>query len=56
LKRHHFDTIEVIEAALQVVLNTFTEHYIQDEFKKWKKHWEWCICMEGDYFKGDSDQ
>jgi hypothetical protein len=28
LKRHHFDTIEVIEAELQAVLNTLTEHDI----------------------------
>jgi hypothetical protein len=22
-------------------------------FKKWQKHWEWCINMVEDYFKGD---
>jgi hypothetical protein len=34
LKYPHFDTTEVIEAESQVVLNTFTEHYLQDAFKK----------------------
>jgi hypothetical protein len=29
----HFDTIEVIEADLQAVLNTLKEHYFQDVFK-----------------------
>jgi hypothetical protein len=53
LKGCHFDTVEVIEAESQVVLNTLTEHAFQDAFKKWKKHWGWCICMEGNYFKGD---
>jgi hypothetical protein len=34
LKGRHFDTIEVIEAESQVVLNTLTEHDFQDAFKK----------------------
>jgi hypothetical protein len=33
LKGHHFDTIEVIEAESQAVLNTLTEHDFQDAFK-----------------------
>jgi hypothetical protein len=41
---------------LEAVLNTFTEHDFQDTFKKWQKHWEWCICVEEDYFKGDGGQ
>jgi hypothetical protein len=34
LKGCRFDTIEVIEAESQAVLNTFTEHNFQDAFKK----------------------
>jgi predicted helicase len=34
LKGCNFDRVEVIEAELQAVLNTLTEHYIQDAFKK----------------------
>jgi hypothetical protein len=34
LKGRHFDTIEVMEAELQVVLNTLTEHDFQDAFRK----------------------
>jgi hypothetical protein len=30
---HHFDTIEVIDAESQAVLNTLTEHDFQDAFK-----------------------
>jgi hypothetical protein len=37
LKSRHFETTEVIEAELQVVLNTFTEHNFQDAFTKWQK-------------------
>jgi hypothetical protein len=49
----HFDTIEVIEAESQAVLNTLTEHNLKDPFTKWKKRWEWCIRIEGVYFEGD---
>jgi hypothetical protein len=34
LKGPHFDTVEVIEAESQAVLNTLTEHDFQDTFKK----------------------
>jgi hypothetical protein len=33
LKVRHFDTIEVLEAESQAVLNTLTEHGFQDAFK-----------------------
>jgi hypothetical protein len=57
LKGHHFDKTEVIEAESQAVLNTATEHHFQDTFeKKWQKHWELCVCAEGDYFKVDGSQ
>jgi heme-degrading monooxygenase HmoA len=56
LKGRHFDTIEVIEAESQGVLNTLTEYDSQDAFKKWQKRWERCTHKEGDYFKGDGDQ
>jgi hypothetical protein len=56
LKGHHFDTTELIEAELQAVLNTPTEHDLQIAFKQWQKHWEQRIHMEGDCFKGDGGQ
>jgi hypothetical protein len=34
LKGQHFDTAEVIQAELQAVPNTVTEHDFQDAFKK----------------------
>jgi hypothetical protein len=37
LKGRHFDTIEVLEAESQAVLNTLTEHNFQDTFRKWQK-------------------
>jgi hypothetical protein len=53
LKGRHFDTTDIIEAQLQAVLNTLTEHNFEDAFNKWQKRWEWCIRAEGDYFEGD---
>jgi hypothetical protein len=44
---------EVIDAELQAVLNTLTEHGFHDAFKKWQKRWGRCIYAEGDYFEGD---
>jgi hypothetical protein len=56
LESRHFDTIEVIKAESQPVLKTLTEHNFQGAFKKWQKHWERCIRVEGDYFEGDGVQ
>jgi hypothetical protein len=47
LKGRHFDTIEVMEAEPQAVLNAFMEHDFQVTLKKGQKHWERCICTEG---------
>jgi hypothetical protein len=46
----------MIEAELQVALNTPTEHDFQDAFRKWQKRWERCIRAEGNYFEGDGGQ
>jgi NAD-dependent dihydropyrimidine dehydrogenase PreA subunit len=54
LRGCHFNIIEVIETEMQAVLNT--EHDFQDALKKWQKCWEWCICMERDFFKNDVGQ
>jgi hypothetical protein len=56
LKGLYFEMIEVIEAEVQAVLNTFTEHDFQDAFKKWQKCWERYIRTGGDYFEGDGGQ
>jgi hypothetical protein len=34
LKGHHFDTVEVIEAESQAILNAVTEYDFQDVYKK----------------------
>jgi hypothetical protein len=56
LRGPHFDTIKVIEAESQVVLDNLTEHDFQDAFKKCQKRWERCIHAEGGCFEGDGGQ
>jgi hypothetical protein len=56
LKGLHCDTIEVMEAESRAVLNTLTEHDLQDAFTKWQKRCKRCIRAEGDYFEGDGGQ
>jgi hypothetical protein len=51
LKSSRFDTIDVIEAESQVMLNTITEHNFHNAFKKWQECWEQRICAEGNYFE-----
>jgi hypothetical protein len=46
----------VIESESQAVLNTLTEHVVQDAFNKCKKGCKRCIREEGEYFKGDGVQ
>jgi hypothetical protein len=43
----------VMEAELQAVLNSLTEHDFQDAFTKWQKRWERCVRAEGNNFEGD---
>jgi hypothetical protein len=45
----HFDTIEVIVAESQAVLNTLTEHD-----RTWQKRWERCIHSESDCLESGS--
>jgi hypothetical protein len=56
LKGSYFDTIEMIEAESQAVLNTVTEDDFQDAFNKWQKQWKRRMRVEGDCFEGDGGQ
>jgi hypothetical protein len=38
-KLSHFETIEMMEAESQAVVNTLKDHDFQNAFKKWQKHW-----------------
>jgi hypothetical protein len=47
LKGRHFDTIEVIEAESQAVLNTLTEHDFQDAIKNGRSAGNGAYALKG---------
>jgi hypothetical protein len=57
LKGRGFDTIEDIQAKSQTVLDsvTVTEKEFQETFQKWRRRWDWCVHVGGNYFEGDGD-
>jgi histone-lysine N-methyltransferase SETMAR len=55
LKGRHFDTIEVIEAESQAVLNPHRIR-LSSCTEKWQNRWERCICAEGGHFEGGGGQ
>jgi hypothetical protein len=44
---------EIQEKAIRE-LHAVTESAFQEAFQQWKKRWEQCIAIRGDYFEGDS--
>jgi hypothetical protein len=53
LKGRRFDTIEVIQAESQRVLDTVTEKDYKEAFQKWRRRWERCLHSGGNYFEVD---
>ncbi len=56
LKGRRSDTVEAIQTESQAVSHTFVEADYQTIFEEWKKCCDWCICVSGDYFEGESNQ
>ena len=54
LKGRRFQTIEEIRENAIRELGAITESAFQEAFQQWKKCWELCIAIRGDYFEGDS--
>jgi len=53
LKGRRFDTIEEIQTESQRVLDTLIEKDFQEAFQKWRKRWDRCLHVGGNYFEGD---
>jgi len=53
LKGHRFDTIEAIQAESQRLLDTLIEKDFQEAFQKWRRQWDRCLHMGGNYFESD---
>jgi hypothetical protein len=57
LKDRHFDTVGMIEAESQALLNSLTENTTsRTHFVNWSNLWELSIRAEEDYLKGDGGQ
>jgi len=48
-----FESLQDIEAAMTVQLNTLTKEDFQNCFRKWQERWDKCVRSEGEYFEGD---
>jgi hypothetical protein len=53
LKGRRFDTIEEIQGEWQRVLDSVTEKDFQNAFKQWRRLWDRCLHVGGNYFEGD---
>uniref|UniRef100_A0A3Q1ERN1 Mos1 transposase HTH domain-containing protein n=1 Tax=Acanthochromis polyacanthus TaxID=80966 RepID=A0A3Q1ERN1_9TELE len=56
LKCYHCETVEEIQNASQLVLDTLKQRDFQRAFQTWQERWERCIAAQGDYFDGDGGQ
>jgi hypothetical protein len=56
LKGRRFDSIEEIQAESQTVFDSLEEKYFQEAFQKWRRKWDQCLHVGGNYFEGDSGQ
>jgi hypothetical protein len=53
LKGRRFDTIEEIQTKSPRVLDILTKKDFQEAFQKWRRRWDRCLHVGGNYFKGD---
>jgi hypothetical protein len=56
VKGHQFYTIEAIQAKSQRVLDTLIEKDFQEAFQKWRRWWDQCLHVGGNYLEGDGGQ
>jgi hypothetical protein len=52
-KGEHFDDVDKIKSNSAIALNGISENVFQTCFQLWKTRMQWCVYVEGDYFKGD---
>jgi hypothetical protein len=53
LQGRRFDTSEEIQVESQTVLDTLKEKDFQEAFQKWRRRWDRCLHVGGNYFEGD---
>jgi histone-lysine N-methyltransferase SETMAR len=54
LKGCRFDNFEEMETESQRMLDTLTDNDFQEAVQTWKRLWDRCLQVGGNYFEGDS--
>jgi len=52
-KGTHFVSVEHVKAKTAEILNSLTEHDLQNCFEHWQHRMQLCANSEGNYFEGD---
>jgi len=52
LKGTHFVSVEHVKAKTTEILNSLTEHDLQNCFEHWQHRMQLCANSEGNYFEG----
>jgi hypothetical protein len=53
LKGRRCDTVEEIQAESSRAFDTLTQKDFQEAFQKWRRRWNRCLHVGGNYFEGD---
>jgi len=53
LKGTHFVSVEYVKVKTVEILNSLTEHDLQNCFEYWQHSMQLCVNSEGNYFEGD---
>lgn len=52
LKGYRFNTVAEIINESQNIFHSLLENDLQPKSQEWQECWDWCIALQGDYFKG----
>lgn len=53
VRGRHLGAIETIKKEMTRLLKSIIEDALKRCFQQWKKRWQKCILLEGEYFEGD---
>jgi len=53
MRGQHWDDVETIKRETTRQLKSLTSEDFEGCFEQWKRRWDKCITIDGDYFEGD---
>lgn len=56
LRGHFFDTVEELQHASLIVLDSLGEEDFRRAFRAWQQRWVWCAAVQGNRFAADGGQ